>query len=117
MVKAVRDLAGPSFWRVFHILCVTVNVKDPEELDSLGKYIECMATIFPCEKCRRNLQQKLEAYPWRMYSGSNEELFFMSYLYHDIVNRYNGKVSPKYTPLKEEYFALFKDSKKCVTCL
>lgn len=112
----VSVIAGPSFWTVLHILCATVDLKDKQKKNDFLNVVKAYSSLFPCEKCREHFKDKLIALPIDQFMESNEMLFFWSYACHDIVNQQNGKVSPKYENVRNEYFSKFKKIGECSSC-
>ncbi len=111
-----RELVGKFFWTVFHTIAVTADLTKKEERDAVLKLFDVYKTLFPCADCRKNFRAKMDAHPPQMYMDSNENLFFLTYLYHDIVNQGNGKKSPNYFAIKREYFTKLGKKGSCSKC-
>lgn len=113
-----KILIGPEWWKVFHTICATANLHSESGRKGVLHFIKATQLIFPCEKCRVNFNKKVKEYPPELYmkSENNEDLFFMSYLYHDIVNQYNNKPSPPYEEVRNEYFKKFGNVSQCKSC-
>ena len=113
-----KILIGCEWWKVFHTICASANLNTEDGRNGVLHFIKATQLLFPCEKCRKNFIEKVNMYPPEIYmkNRSNEDLFFMSYLYHDIVNQHNNKTSPKYEDVRNEYFNKFGLSNKCKSC-
>jgi hypothetical protein len=117
--KKGRDFWGPSEWKSIHSKCA---VYKPESAAAFKKYINSLPDILPCEDCGKHFKKNLEKYPLDTYLGNNHDLFFWSYLIHDVVNQQiteanpskPPKISPPFDKVKAYYFrGLGEDCKVC----
>jgi hypothetical protein len=76
----------------------------------------------PCKECGEHLVQNLENLDVRTYLTNNHDLFFFTYVLHDMVNQQHNihkpdepkKVSPNFDDVKAEYFrALVAECQVC----
>ena len=103
--------AGPNIWATIHSEAVTYT---PENAEAFRAFIYSQTSLLPCEKCRKHFKENLNNYPLDDYLDSNHNLFFWTYLIHDIVNKSLGKKSPPYDQVKRKYFdALASECKGC----
>lgn len=114
-----KDFWGPHFWRTIH--CAAAAYK-PENEKEFRDFIMALGNIIPCDSCKQNWWSNLEKIPMDKYLSNNHDLFFWTYIIHDIVNKeYNSlnpnspkKISPDFYRIKAQYFsALNEDCKAC----
>lgn len=119
--KTGRSFWGPSEWKSLHSKCA---VYKPQYAESFKAYINSLPDLLPCEECGNHFRANLKKYPVDTYLGNNHDLFFWSYLIHDVVNlQINAskpsqpkKISPPFDKVKQYYFrALGEDCKVCNT--
>lgn len=109
---------GPPAWTTLHSIAVTY---EPQHAESFKMLITSLLNLLCCIECRTNLRNNLRALPIDRYLGSNESLFYWTYLLHDKVNReiskkYNiEKKSPPYEYVRKYYFDKVNDS-GCTNC-
>lgn len=109
--KKGTEFSGPPLWRTLHIICAAYQPGYASDVKTfvvtLSRLLECQ-----CKDCANHFKRNLIEYPIDSYLSNNEDLFFWSYLLHDIVNiHYNKthpgeppKISPPYEDCKKEYF-------------
>lgn len=96
-----KSFWGSSMWKAIHSAAVAYK---PSMRNSFKRYIELHGEIIPCESCRKHFKENLKILPIDQYLETNEQAFYWTYLFHDIVNRRLGKKSPPYTDIKRIYF-------------
>jgi len=109
---------GPPIWKTIHILASTLR---PENASEFKKFLETLTHLLPCEKCKRNLKEKLKNFPIDAYLFNNDDAFFYTYVLHDMVNtsinkadKKQPKESPSFDEIKNFYFkGLSQECKDC----
>ena len=103
-----KDFVGPSCWQVLHSFAAAYS---PEQRDSFVAFVDSFSALFPCHICRKNLEKKRKLLPIEPYLDNNHDLFFWTYIIHDMVNSAitgsdpsNAKTSPCYDTIKYVYF-------------
>jgi hypothetical protein len=108
-------------WETIHIIAAAYKYS-PEAAKAFVSMLEGLMNYFlPCDKCRANLKKKLETMPIEPYLFSNHDLFFYTYMLHELANRQISqehpdapKTSPPYLEIKQHYFS--KLGKECSEC-
>lgn len=123
-----KNFWGPSIWRTIHSFAAMYS---PSRADEFIHFLyDVIPSLLPCTLCRENFKTKLTILPPHRYLGSNHDLFFWTYMIHDIANRditekYNHDVengtspdnSPKSSPDFIQVKYLYFDALKgCSTC-
>lgn len=100
--KSGREFWGSSLWITIHILALNLDGKNNMQFKLFLVYL---SYLLPCERCKKNLKYKLEAYPIDIYLNNNDDAFFYSYFIHDLVNISINKISPPYDEVRKEYIS------------
>ena len=108
-----KDFIGPSVWKNLHYFASSYN---PEQASAFKMFVQSLTVLFPCPMCADNLKQKLKEIPIDNYLKNRDDLFFWTYLIHDVVNkqisaemvkinpRKRPKISPPFDKIKAYYF-------------
>lgn len=113
-----RDFFGPPMWATLHCVAVTYT---PDKAQAFIDLLNSYVALLPCAFCSKNLKDKIKAHPPEPYLKSNHDLFFYTYILHDLANVHitqhhpeTPKSSPPYLEVKERYFrALGASCKEC----
>ena len=92
------NIFGPKLWMLIHIISLNVNTEIKKK-----KYINfciLLSHLFPCNKCKYNLQKKLKLYSFEKYIHNNAS-FHWSVVLHNTVNEENNKII--YNNIKKLY--------------
>ncbi len=118
MVFASKDFVGPNAWRVLHSYAAGYS---PDQKNDFTKLVKTLTETFQCTTCLQNFKKKLEIVPLEPYLTNNHDLFFWTYVMHDMVNQAisktdpaNSKVSPAYDKIKYIYFSIMGE--QCNDC-
>jgi len=110
-VEKGRSFWGPPIWKTIHILAATLR---PDNAQAYKQFLESLTELLPCERCKKNLKDKLKRYPPDPYLSNNQDAFFYSYVLHDLVNQQVEKDSPNLDDIKSFYFSkLVQECKDC----
>jgi len=95
----------------------------PSTASSFKNYINSLPDLLPCPSCGDHLRKNLELHPPDKYMRNNHDLFFWTYVIHDIVNSQcnasmspgdQKKQSPAFDDVKRYYFSgLGEECKVC----
>lgn len=98
------DFWGPPIWTAIHVLAVTLR---PEYSHDYKKFLQILCHLLPDNISKNNLRDTLERYPIEPYLRNNHDIFFYSYMIHDIINKKidSRRKSPPYTDVKTFYFS------------
>jgi len=109
------DAAGRAIWDSMFYYAASYT-PTPENAKAMKAYLESQVQLLQnlCPKCSHNFNQKLNRYPLKYYLRSADDLVFMLYMFKDIVNQYQGKISPPFLVVKQHYFSKVK--KRCHEC-
>lgn len=112
-----KSFFGPPMWKTLHCVATTYT---PDKAGAFINLLNSYTELLPCETCRENLKKKIIAYPPTYYLNSNHDLFFYTYMLHDLANKdinshhNSNKISPPFITVKSEYFsALGESCKEC----
>ena len=108
-----KDFWGKSAWNFIHSTAATYT---PDNRGAYEKFInEVIPHILPCSVCRKHFSEKIKEFPPDSYLGNNHDLFFWTYMIHDMVNVATKKApSPPFEEIKTEYYSALKaDCKDC----
>ena len=119
---------GPSVWKTLHSFAAAYS---PEDADAFLTFVyDVLPNLLPCEWCQINFKKKLAVLPPHPYLGSNHDLFFWTYIVHDLANKAiteyvydsikkgkkpdnTAKSSPPYVEVKMLYFTKMKGCRGC----
>ena len=107
----MNDFWGPCCWKTIHSFVTTY---EPSMSKAFISFINSLAVLLPCEKCRNHLKDNLKAIPLEPYLENKDRLFLWSFLIHDRVNKQLGKKSPPFKTIKKIYFGGL--SVHCASC-
>ena len=101
---------GPCIWRTIHAFAATYT---PAAKNAFTQFVYSLTGVLPCNECRSHFIHNLNQIPLdEKYLENAHTLFLWSYLFHDLVNKQLGKVSPPFETIKEQYF----NSQVCDSC-
>jgi hypothetical protein len=119
-VKKGRKFWGDTIWGGLHIFAAAYK---PEVSSSFKNYINAYPDLLPCPACGEHFRTNLKKYPPDKYMRNNHDLFFWTYVMHDLVNgQCNAnmspdeikKQSPAFDDVKRYYFSgLGEECKVC----
>lgn len=104
---------GPGMWTTLHLFAITATTDQRRKL--YIKYLNILTKILPCERCKRNLIEKLRNNPPDRYINSHKTLFLYSYIIHDMANvhitKYTNtiKISPPFDDVLKYYNRIKND--------
>ena len=112
---------GPSTWKSLHSMAVKYDITKKQHFIN---YINSLPHLLPCEKCGKHLKDNLKSFPYTPFLNNNHDLFFWTYLLHDMVNiqinsenikdkNFKRKISPPDDVVKNIYFSALKS---CLDC-
>lgn len=118
-----KDFFGPSEWHSIH--CAAM-MYDPSRRESFKVMIESRFENLACRKCSAHALKNLKIAPIDPYLSSYKDVFFWSYMFHDLVNKqineenkddvtYTKKVSPPYEQVWKLYYDALR-GEKCKDC-
>ncbi len=113
--KRGKKFWGERFWDVFHEMCA---VYQPQNAHHFKQMITAFPYLLPCGSCGEHFRKNLQTFPPDAYMRNNHELFFWSYVIHDVVNKQINeenskrgstidaapKISPPFEVVKRYYF-------------
>jgi hypothetical protein len=126
--KTQKGFWGRSVWRTLHSFAAAYT---PDSANAFLNFVyDAISNLLPCDACRDNFKRKLEILPPHRYLGSNHDLFFWTYLIHDLANqdiskKYREDVSagrepentvkesPSFVDVKIKYFNALKGCRTC----
>jgi hypothetical protein len=98
-------------WITIHVLAATLR---PENAQSFKTLLHCLTKLLPDRQFNNKLYGSLKEYPCDAYLSSNHDVFFYTYLIHDVMNEKTNQMSENYDALKSFYFnALSQECKNC----
>lgn len=100
-----NDLWGPCGWIVIHAFAAGY-VHSSSTFRAFAAFMNALTGLLPCDKCNLNLQKKLDVLPLAPYRGGWKEMFFWTYIVHDMANQYLGKHSPPLEEMQRYYRSL-----------
>lgn len=111
-----KDFWGPPIWTTLHILAYCY---DPKHKDEFIEYMWLLTLLLPCDYCKKNLETKLKKYPPERYTKSSGQMFYYSYIIHDLANQHitryhpqTPKTSPSYDDISKIYSHGMSQGKK-----
>jgi hypothetical protein len=105
-------MSGKNFWGnpLWTLLHSTSSYYDHKNAQYFIQLLICYSVLLPCEKCKKNFKYKLKKYSPNQYLLNKEDLFFYTYLLHDLVNENitledseHPKTSPEYNQIVNSY--------------
>jgi hypothetical protein len=106
-----KDEWEGAMWHTLHSFCATYKECQREDFKVFIRYF---TEFLCCDKFRQKYQQCLEKAPIDPYLSNNSDLFFWSYLIHDLQNKEANKVSPPYKDFRQYYFSALGN--ECPSC-
>ena len=113
--KRPIDYAGRAIWDSMFYYAASYK-PTPENARAMESYLTSQVQLIQnlCPKCSLNYKQKLDRFPLKYYLNSADDLIFLIYTFKDIVNKFQGKVSPPFLKVKQHYFS--RVNKRCLEC-
>lgn len=102
---------GPKLWSTIHCLAAAYT---PDQKEYFKSFLNNLTKLLPCDVCREHFKKNLKQLDVNKYLDNKYQLFYWSYLLHDMVNKQLGKKSPDYNIVKDIYFKQMGES--CTTC-
>jgi len=121
LAKKGKDFWGSPAWTTLHSFAAAYR---PEKRQSFLNFVKAFPDLLPCDECGEHFRLNLQRIPVENYMKTNSELFFWTYLLHDLVNQQiskhkpasQRKRSPPFDEVKDYYFrALSNDCQVCST--
>lgn len=111
--KTGKDFWGSCGWNFLHSTAATYT---PDNRRAYSAFLyDVIPRILPCSRCRENFKEKLKKIPPDTYLSNNHDLFYWTYVVHDLVNQATHKgPSPPYDVVKAAYFNALKSD--CTDC-
>lgn len=104
---------GAAQWLALHSYATTYT-DTPENRRAAKQYIDAIAILFPCERCRGHFNATLKKWPIENYLDNNSRFFLWTWIAHDQATISKGEVSPPYNEVKRFYFeSLLGGCDKC----
>ena len=104
-----NEFWGPCGWFTIHLIGAAYQ-PSPETKKSATAFMNALTHLLPCEKCKVNLQHKLNAVPIQTYLASRRDLFFWTYVVHDMANQHLDKTSPSLEQAQRMYGDLVRSA-------
>lgn len=93
---------GPSLWKAMHAIAFTYPDKPtPEQRKDYIDFFRSLGPVLPCPSCAVHYQEYINANP--IEANDTESLSRWVYDLHDNVNKRNGKKSPSFEQIKDDY--------------
>lgn len=95
---------GPYWWRTIHSFAASYK-PNPTVKKAFKEFIYSLSGLLPCNISRTQFKNNLNNIPLsENYLKDSHNLFLWSYLFHDLINKQLGKVSPPFQDIKSQYF-------------
>jgi len=95
---------GPFWWRTIHSFAASYR-PIPQVKNAFKQFIYSLIGLIPCTICSDHYKKNLNNIPLsENYLKDAHNLFLWSYLFHDLINKQLGKVSPPFQQIKSQYF-------------
>ena len=110
-----RDRWGPMFWDLCHLVSFTFPDNASEhQKEQTARFFESLASVLPCEECKRDFGGMLQRYPVRSYLDSRDSLSRWAYDVHNMVNAKLGKpITVSYEQAKKRYVPCQQETQEC----
>lgn len=113
--ELVNRLWSSEIWRALHSVAAAYS---PDRADAFADFIIGLTHFIPCITCVGPIPKFFEQVPFRIYLSNKEDLFFWTYVFHDLVTRRDGKSTvPSFAAMKKEYAILEGECRSCSTGL
>lgn len=113
--ELVNRLWSSEIWRALHSVAAAYS---PDRANAFADFITGLTEMIPCITCVGPIPTFFSQVPFRIYLGSKEDLFFWTYVFHDMVTRRAGKSTiPSFASMKKEYSILDGECRSCSTGL
>jgi len=102
------DVIGPGYWSQIHLKAKEATT--PEEKQRYVEYMNWLAKVFPCKKCRKHIAEYLQKHPLSKYErvidreGRDVGYFAWSVRFHNVVNLRLNKPRVTYERAFQMYY-------------